>query len=260
MFRRRRQDPVDPVDPGAEDDELLDSEDPDASRGGDDSAGGEPAPERTGGPWDADELPAEAGAGAEAEQPRVDLGGLRVPVRPDVELRVDMSPEGVVMAVTLMAGASALQVNAFAAPRTAGIWAEVRDEIATSLRAGGGSAEEAEGPFGTELRARVPGEGPGQGRALQPARFIGVDGPRWFLRGLLSGPAATDPVQAALLEDLFRGMVVVRGKDAMAPRDQLPLALPRELTEAAAAEAAEPGSSQPDINRLERGPEIAETR
>jgi len=244
VFRRRRraeEESADLVEEGTAD---LD----DTAGAPGDGPGGSSHPD---GPWDADDAPDD-----EAEVTRVDLGGLRIPVRPDVELRVDMSPDGEVVAVTLVSGASAMQVNAFAAPRSAGIWAEVREEIAESLRAGGGSAEEAEGPFGTELRARVPGEVAGQGRVLQPARFLGVDGPRWFLRGLLSGPAATDPVQAAPLEELFRAVVVARGKDAMAPRDQLPLHLPRDVAQG----PGEAGGQGPDINRLERGPEIAETR
>jgi hypothetical protein len=42
------------------------------------------------------------------------------------------------------------------------------------------------------------------------ARFVGVDGPRWFLRGVIGGAATTD-VEAAAREDLFRSIVVVRG-------------------------------------------------
>lgn len=255
MFRRRRREADD-----FDDEELVAPADSDLEPADDEAeaeAVAEPAAAGpTTGPYDADDVPTDDGI------IRVDLGGLLVPVGPDVELRVDMAPEGPVVAATLVAGGSAMQVNAFAAPKTAGIWAEVRDEIAQSIRAGGGSAEEAEGPFGTELRARVPSEVPGQGRVLQPARFVGVDGPRWFLRGLFSGPAATDPVQATALEGLFRQIVVVRGKDAMAPRDQLPLQLPKEVAEQAAAEqaAAEQAAGGPDISRLDRGPEIAETR
>ena len=87
----------------------------------------------------------------------------------------------------------------------------MRAEIAESLRETGGSAEDADGPFGTELRARIPVEG----GTPQPARFIGVDGPRWFLRGLLTGPASTDPAQAERLEQAFRGVV---GATAVAKR------------------------------------------
>jgi len=203
---------------------------------------------------------------------RIDLGGIRVPLAPDMEVRVDVNPEGHVMAAVAVHRGSQLLINAFAAPRREGIWDEVRTEISQSLRNDqGGQAEETDGPFGRELRARIPTGQPGQ---LAPARFIGVDGPRWFLRGLLSGPAATDPVQAAPLVELFRKVVVVRGNDAMAPRDALPLRLPREAAEQAAAAqaaAAEQGQDvttegegrfqvDDEFNPFERGPEITETR
>jgi hypothetical protein len=216
----------------------------------------------TTGPYDA------ADVEDDAEPARLDLGGIRVPVGPDVEIRVDVSPEGAVLSAVAVHRGSQLQMNAFAAPRRDGIWDDVRREIAESLRnEQGGTAEETTGPFGRELRARIPTGQPGQ---VAPARFVGVDGPRWFLRGLLTGPAATDPAQAAVLEDVFRGTVVVRGNDAMAPRDGIPLKLPREAQEAAAAQAAAAQAEQgeqgkfsgggDDFNPFERGPEITETR
>lgn len=210
-----------------------------------------PAPQ---GPWDIADAP---------DAPRLDLGSLMVPVPEGLEIRVDVSPEGQVVAAVAVDGSSQMQINAFAAPRSAGLWAEVRDEIASSLRKQGGGAEEVEGPFGPELRARVPGEG---GQAA-PARFMGTDGPRWFIRGLVTGPAATDPIQAGRLHEVFRGCVVVRGGDAMAPRDALPMHLPRDATaaiaEAGDVEAAEVDAEAPtadDFNPFERGPEITESR
>jgi len=53
-----------------------------------------------------------------------------------------------------------------------------------------------------------------------------VDGPRWFLRGVISGAAATDPEAAAQIEELFRSVVVVRGSAPMPPRDLIPLRVP----------------------------------
>jgi hypothetical protein len=204
------------------------------------------------GPWD------EADA-SEDDVNRIDLGGLRVPVPPDTEVRVDVSPEGEVVAATLVQGSSAMQVNAFAAPRRSGIWGEVRDEIAGALREGGGQAQDADGPYGTELHAQVPTDVPGQGVGLAPARFLGVDGPRWFLRALITGPAATDPAVAEPLLAALKDCVVVRGGEAMAVRDPLPLRLPKEVT--AAAAAAEEGESEPaPLPPPERGPEITEIR
>ena len=215
-----------------------------------------PPAQATTGPYDVEDVA--------DELPRLDLGGIRVPVPQGTEIRVDVSPEGQVLSAVAVHGNSQLQINAFAAPRREGIWAEVRTEILQSLRnEPGGDAEEVEGSFGRELRARIPTGQPGQ---TTPARFIGADGPRWFVRGLMTGPAATDPVQAKPLEDVFRGTVVVRGNDAMSPRETLPLKLPREAQEAAAAQAAEAQGEDPgrfesgDFNPFERGPEITETR
>ena len=205
------------------------------------------------GPWDAADAPDDG-------TPRIDLGALHVPAPEGVELRVDVQDQVVVNA-TLVHGPNAIQIQAFAAPKRSGIWLDVRDEIATSLRESGGSAEFADGPFGPELHARVPPPppdqgGPPAGTGPQPLRFIGVDGPRWFLRGLLSGPAATDPGQARRLIDLFRGTVVHRGGEAMAPRELLPLRLPKEAMQ----QAPEPEATRPTLEMLERGPEITETR
>jgi hypothetical protein len=74
------------------------------------------------------------------------------------------------------------------------------------------------------------------------ARFLGVDGPRWFLRGMLTGPAAEDPEQAAALVDAFRSVVVVRGTQPMPVRDQLPLTLPPQ---AAAQMARQQAAGRP---------------
>jgi hypothetical protein len=172
---------------------------------------------------------------------RLDLGSLRIPVVTGVEVRVDVSPEGQVVAATLSYGGSEAQVGAFAAPRRTGIWDDIRKEIRGSISAQGGTAQERAGRFGTELVGKVPVQG-----GFQAARFVGVDGPRWFLRALFTGQAATDPARAAALEDAVRNIVVVRGSAPMPVRDPLPLQLPREVAEQAeqsgqpAAPAGEP--------------------
>ena len=85
------------------------------------------------------------------------------------------------------------------------------------------------GPFGLEVRAEIPapaGSPPGSTRL---ARFVGVDGPRWFLRGVISGQAVVDPEAAARVEELFRSIVVVRGTTPMPPRDLIPLQVPSSV-------------------------------
>ncbi|HEX6756547.1 MAG TPA: DUF3710 domain-containing protein [Mycobacteriales bacterium] len=177
--------------------------------------------EATTGPWDEADAPDDG-------MERLDLGALRIPVVAGVEVRVDVDPDGQVVAATLSYGGSEAQVGAFAAPRTTGIWDVIRKEIRTSISSQGGSAQERKGRFGTELSGRVPVQG-----GFQSVRFVGVDGPRWFLRALFSGAAANDPARAAPLEDALRDVVVVRGSLPMPVRDPLPLTLPKEVAEQA---------------------------
>lgn len=247
MFGRRKKDGATAEDAPEEDLQVADDE-----------ATPAPPPPRPQGPWDVADAP-------DDDVNRVDLGGMRIPVPPETEVRVDVSPEGQVVAATLVRGENVMQINAFAAPRSAGIWDEIREEIGVALRESGGVAKDAEGPWGAELHAEVPVEGaPG----LAPARFLGVDGPRWFLRALVTGPAAVDRSEAADLEAALRDVVVDRGSEAMAVRNPLPLRLPREVTEQAGgddgseAEAADGGAAgHTALPTLpERGPEITERR
>jgi len=247
VFRRRRA--------ADEDEPIVDELDEgETSAAVDESAPGPVAPPgRPDGPWDAEDAPDDG-------VPRIDLGAIHVPAPEGVELRVDVQDQLVINA-TLLHGPNAIQIQAFAAPKKSGIWLDVRDEIAASVRESGGSVELADGPLGPELHARVqpppPDQGgPPAGTGPQTLRFIGVDGPRWFLRGLLSGPAATDPNQARRLLDLFRGTIVHRGGEAMAPRELLPLRLPKEAMQ----HAPQPEAARPGLEMLERGPEITETR
>lgn len=209
-----------------------------------------PAVDRSTGPWDSGE---EVPAG-----PRVDLGALRLPGVHGMELRMEIDKKsGTVTAVGVTIDGSTLQMQAFAAPRTDGIWDEIREEIGESVRKQGGAVDDVPGPFGRELLARLPVRTPEGRTGHRPARFVGVDGPRWFLRGVITGRAAVDEAAAATLEDLFRRTVVVRGTEARAPRDLLSLTLPDQAGAAPATPAAEPA---PTFDPLKRGPEITEIR
>jgi hypothetical protein len=215
------------------------------------SATAGPAPA---GPWDAgDDVP---------DQDRIDFGSLLVPLGDEFEVQVSVADSQPAW-ITVVSGDSGLQLQAFAAAKSGGLWDEVRAEIAAEVARSGGDSSEAEGPFGTELRARiVPAEpvqgGPGGER--QPVRFLGVDGPRWFLRGVIIGPAADQAELAAPLEAVFGGVVVVRGDHPVPPRDMLEIRLPDEIMAELAGEQAEPEEGRWPLNPFERGPEITETR
>ncbi|MEZ0163753.1 DUF3710 domain-containing protein [Kineococcus sp. LSe6-4] len=216
----------------------------------------DPAPEafdRSGGPFDVSEV---------EEAPRLTLGGLQLVGREGMELRFEVEEgSGRVIAVTVGLNGSTVQLQAFAAPRTSGVWDEIRAEIAEAVQGQGGAAEEQDGPLGRELLCRLPVRTEDGRTAHQPARFAGVDGPRWFLRAVFSGPAAHDRAAATELEGVVREAVVVRGEEAMAPRELIALALPEQP---APAEPAEPATQQAagrdDLKPYERGPEITEVR
>ncbi|HEY8719270.1 DUF3710 domain-containing protein [Pengzhenrongella sp.] len=219
------------------DDEPLDSSEPSATTAARPGAGG---------PWDVLQVD---GLGH-----RVDVGAIWLPGVQGMELRMEMDKTtNQVTAVALNLNGSTMQVQAFAAPRTEGIWDEIREEIAESVVKQGGSADDLPGPFGRELLARLPVRTAEGRTGHRPARFIGHDGPRWFLRGVLTGKAAIDPEAARTLEDIFADIVVVRGDAARAPRDLLGLHVPGGVEPVASGTTAEPG-----LDPLERGPEITE--
>lgn len=162
---------------------------------------------------------AEAGPFDDSEanpvRPYIDLGGIKVLPREGLNLRLEVEEQSKrIVAVGLDYAGSTLQVQPFAAPRTRGLWDETRVQLRDQIRGQGGRVEEREGPLGKELLAEVPATA-GEGTGMRLARFVGVDGPRWFLRGVIGGDAASDPAAAAQAEDLFRSIVVVRGGTPM---------------------------------------------
>lgn len=252
MFRRRGRDAADEAGLEPEDEGEEAQQDAAPRRTA------EPPAERAEGPWDDSELdnPMEG---------RVDLGGLLVPAVPGMEVRLEVSEQQQVMAITVVLGQSAIQLQAFAAPRTEGIWTDVRDEISIEVTKQGGVIDKGVGAFGPELRARVPVRLPDGNQGVQVVRFLGADGPRWFLRAVISGQAAVQAEAAETVEQVFRNVVVVRGTQAMAPRDPIPLRLPPQARPTDApdeAPPAAPGSpySGGDLNPYQRGPEITEIR
>lgn len=161
-------------------------------------------------------------------RPYLDFGSLRIEPRNDVAISVEVE-EGTskVVAVTLDHADSKLQLMVFAAPRSEGIWSEIRSAITANVEGQGGTVEEGYGPVGVELRAQLPlVDDQGRAAGYRQARFIGFDGPRWCLRGTISGAALLDQSAAASIHDLFRSVVVYRGETPLPPSEALPLTVP----------------------------------
>lgn len=202
------------------------------------------------GPFDLEEAP-------DDDVHRLDLGALRVPALRGVQVQFQVEEStGKPLTVVVTDGRSAMELAVFAAPKTSPLWDDVRTEILETVRDTGGS--EVEGPYGLELRLRLPTSQPGE---TVPGRMIGVDGPRWFLRAVVTGAAGQDPSAGPLLDETLGGIIVVRGDSAMPVRDPLPLRLPKEISEhpdGPGAEAEQRSDSRPAIPVP--GVRISETR
>lgn len=180
---------------------------------------------------------------------RTHLGSMIVPAVDGLQVQVQADQKtGSITQVTFALPGGAVQVHPYAAPRSGGLWEDVRGQLMSSINSAGGLVEEREGPFGTEILAQVKDEN----GVLQPARFVGVEGPRWFVRGVFIGGAARDSESARELESAFREVVIVRGDTALPVGAPLPLRLPN------APDPVAPAPTPP--SPFVRGPEITETR
>ncbi len=229
MFGRRRRQRHELVD-GA----FLDEE----PAGGDEIIGEDAALAE--GPYDAADAPVD-------DRPRLDLGSLRLLVPEGAQLQVEVDRGGPVRAVHLVVPQGQITVTAYAAPRSGGQWAEVARELAGQLRSDGARIGLHAGEWGREISAVTPDA---------VLRFLGVDGPRWMLRGVAAGSQAQADALAEALRDVVRATVVVRGPDPLPVRSALPLQLPEPLAEQleqAAPQAKQGARAQPVARIKQRG-------
>lgn len=207
-------------------DELAVRE-PDAGQAQVDEGKSAPEDRSTAGPFDLTEVP--------GMRPYIDLGGIKVAPREGLQMRLEVDERAKrVVAVTIEYSESVLQLQAFSAPKTTGLWHRVRGEIAQQFTSQGARVQEESGDFGPELAivTPVPAE---QGGGSRAARFVGVDGPRWLLRAVVMGKAVVDADARAKLDEVFREVVVVRGDQPMPPSELLPLKVPAGVAQGGAA-------------------------
>lgn len=158
---------------------------------------------------------------------RVDLGGLLLAGVPGLEVRMQVDEKSRSVGSVVFAGPEgALEVRVFARSRNAAMWDEVRPQVAADAQRRGGAAREAEGRWGTELVLELPVKTEDGTAAKQPSRVVGVEGPRWFLRGSFLGRPAVDPAAAELYDQALAAIVVRRGAEPMAPGEPLPMTVP----------------------------------
>lgn len=149
----------------------------------------------------------------------LDLGSFYLPFLQGISLRLKKHREtNHIMGVIATYGSSSVSIEAFAAPKSSGIWDDIRKELIES----NDKITEIDGAFGKELLLPVSVEG----KTVQ-TRFVGVDGSRWMLRGIFSGQAAEQSMknsdETLALNGWFSNIVVNRGDEPMAPRDLIPM-------------------------------------
>ncbi|MFW0108015.1 DUF3710 domain-containing protein [Rothia sp. P7181] len=209
--------------------------------------------DRSSGPWDVSEQQETEGY--------MDFGAMRIKMVNGLNMRLDIEQKSQqLVAVTLTKGQGSLQVQAFAAPKSRGIWDDIRQEIAHSVREQGGSVQILDGSLGRQLVSRISAQTADGRKGFRVARFAGVDGPRWFLRGVFAGDAAVKPEAVAEMEEVFRSIVVVRGQDPRPPRELLPMTVPASIQEAQqqAQQQSTPQGKEEPLKMPRRGPEITE--
>jgi hypothetical protein len=240
---------IDESDEVAEADSETSTEDPPSEDlESDDLAALDELEWRSSGPYDIGEV---EDLESTEDSPKIDLGSVILTAVPGSELRLQVAEEtGEIVSAMLVIEtiveppasanqkpqtySSALELGAYAAPRSGGLWAELRDEISHNATEAGGTASLGEGPFGIELRRLIPVTTPDGDEGYQPSRMWVAEGPRWLLRGIVYGQAAIeDDPESPIVADVlsaFRQVIVRRGEEAMAPGDLLPLTMPDNVS------------------------------
>ena len=168
------------------------------------------------GPWDASEKD------VSDEPAYLDFGSLLIRGRTGFNLQMPTDDDqGTIGSVVLVAENSGLELRAFADARSGGLWDDVRADLLTEAERLEAETEEVDGPFGPELRIKVPVTLPDGEEGFQPSRIIGIEGPRWMLRATFLGQEALEPADDSVLMNALREVVVVRGNEPKAPRAPL---------------------------------------
>jgi hypothetical protein len=226
-------DDVDESDADEDDDaeEALDDEEPldeweelDASRDW-----------RYDGPFDIDEVDLDAD-----HVERLDFGTVIVTPFDGMKLQLQVEQAtGNVQALLVMHEQSAIEVALFAAPSHTSMLVDVRHDMSRATEQAGGTMDLVAGPFGTEIRRVLPVPMPDGKQGLAATRTWLAEGPRWMLRGVLMGKAATiegqdGPVE--MLYEFFCNLVVRRGEEPRVPSQLIPMTMPASLVPAPAAQ------------------------
>jgi hypothetical protein len=162
----------------------------------------------------------------------LNLGPLFLPNIPGLEVHLDLDPRsGVGKSVSLHLNMTIAEVQVFAAATNEDLWASMRDAIVSGLREQKVDCTVEMGQFGTEIHAVMPTVDLDGNAHVQPVRFVGVRGPRWLIRVVISGDGALpsanpDPITESGINEVISRLVIHRGEDPLPPGERLALRSP----------------------------------
>ena len=188
-------------------------------------------------------------ADADEDEDLVDMGAIRLPAIEGMQVTLIPSTGTELDTVVAALGGSSIELRAFAAPRSGKLWPQVREDLVAELGRIGARTQELKLGERIEIAALVPAQNPAVDGNIA-MRVLGFDGPRWFLRAVITGPAATEQRARAAIDEIVCGMVVYRDGAPHPPRDVLPLHSPGAVN----------SEADSGLDILAPGPTIAEVR
>ena len=137
-----------------------------------------------GGPWNADEAP--------AESEFLDFGALKLPSLPGLRARLEIDPDRQeIGAITVRIADCALQLQVIAKQRGVSQWERTRQDLLANLRKRPGHQQVIEGRFGSEVIGVLTGRSTDGVLIDATMRFQGVENDTWMIRAVSSGPSVT---------------------------------------------------------------------
>lgn len=176
-----------------------------------------PTGPRSRGPWDVTER--------DIEDDHLDFGALRIRLQPGMEIQVATDGE-TPLAILVASEGSAVELRPLAASRSGGDWESMREAIIAEITERGTEPLEREGLFGPEIFTQFPATTEDGQDAVQPARFLGIEGPRWILRATILGPAGMEADDEGDLIDVIRDVIVIRSDEPRLLGESLPITVP----------------------------------
>jgi hypothetical protein len=198
------------------------------------------------GPFDGDSVDIAGFDFSDFAQGVLDLGSMRIALPRNAQVQVEMGEQGPRM-IHIVTQFGRLTPVAFAAPTSAGQWAESTEQITQGMIGDGLETDIEQGPWGPEII------GKGENGLI---RVIGVEGPRWMLRMTTTAPHDKAEDMRDIAREITARTFVYRGDNPVLAGNSLPVVLPKELVaqvqqameqraqDVRGAQAADPGEEQ----------------